>query len=58
MPEVHEVDKDMDYRLEDMIYDIGESYFRSVHIYDTLCSDKDTPLRQKGQLTAHLRQRF
>lgn len=44
--QIHEVDEDedMDDRLEDMFRDIGESYFRKVHIYDTLCSDKDTHL--------------
>lgn len=44
--QVHEVDdgEDMDDRLEDMFSDIGESSFRKAHIYDTLCSDKDTPL--------------
>lgn len=40
----HEVDEDMDDRLEDMICDIGEDYFRKTYIYDTLCSDKDVPL--------------
>lgn len=42
--ERHEVDEDMDGRLEDMINDIGESSFRKAHIYDTLWSDKDAPL--------------
>ena len=31
-------------KLEDMFCDIGESSFKNSHIYDTLCSDKDTHL--------------
>ena len=40
------VDEDeyMEDQLEDMFCDIGESSFKNAHIYDTLCSDKDTPL--------------
>lgn len=43
--QIHEVDVDEDMydRLEDIFCDIGEYYFRKSHIYDTLCSDKDTP---------------
>lgn len=40
----HEVYEDMDDQLEYMICDIGESSFRKVHIYDTLCSDKNAHL--------------
>ncbi|CAJ2642138.1 unnamed protein product [Trifolium pratense] len=35
---------DMDDRLEDMMRDIGEDSFKTAHVHDTLCSDKDTPL--------------
>ena len=40
------VDEDeyMEDQLEDMFRDIGESSFKNAHNYDTLCSDKDTPL--------------
>ncbi|CAK8564932.1 unnamed protein product [Lathyrus sativus] len=34
----------MDDCLEDMFCDIGKSSFKKAHIYDDLCSDKDTPL--------------
>ncbi|CAK8533144.1 unnamed protein product [Lathyrus sativus] len=42
----HGVDEDeyMDDHLEDIFCDIGESSFKKSYIYDTLCSDKDTPL--------------
>lgn len=40
----HEIDEDMHDRLEDLIYDIGESSFTKTCIYDTLCSDKDVLL--------------
>ena len=39
-----EEDEYMEDHLEDMFRDIGESSFKNAHIYDTLCSDKDTPL--------------
>lgn len=42
--QMHEVDEDMDDRLEDMICDIGESSFMKPHIYDNLCSEKDVSL--------------
>ena len=31
-------------QLEDIFCDIGESSFKNAHIYDTICSDKDTLL--------------
>lgn len=42
--QIHEVDEDMDDRLEDKIFGIGDSSYMKAHIYDTLCSDKDVPL--------------
>lgn len=39
-----EVDEDINDRLEDMIYNIGEDSFRKARVYDTLCSDKDETL--------------
>lgn len=41
---MHEVDEDTDDRLEDMIYDIGESSFMKAPIYDTLRSKKNLDL--------------
>ncbi|CAJ2661904.1 unnamed protein product [Trifolium pratense] len=35
---------DMNDRLEDMMRDIREDSFKTAHVHDTLCSDKDTPL--------------
>lgn len=35
----------MDDRLEDIIYDIIEDYFRKSHMYATLCSDKEDSLK-------------
>ena len=37
-------DEYMDDLLEDMFCDVGEFSFNNDNIYDTLCSDKDTPL--------------
>lgn len=41
---MHEVDEDIDDRLEEMIHDIEESSFIKAYIYDTLYSDMDVPL--------------
>jgi hypothetical protein len=38
------VSVDMDDHLEDMMRDIGEDSFKTTHVYDTLCGDKDNPL--------------
>ncbi|GAU44823.1 hypothetical protein TSUD_400420 [Trifolium subterraneum] len=38
------VSVDMDDGLEDMMRDIGEDSFKTAHVYDTLCSDKDKSL--------------
>ncbi|CAJ2636791.1 unnamed protein product [Trifolium pratense] len=37
---------DIDDRLEDMMRDIGEDSFKRAHVYETLCSDKDEPLKE------------
>ena len=42
--QMNENDENMDDRLEDMIYDIGESSYMKAHIHDTLCIDKDVSL--------------
>ena len=38
------VSVDMDDRLEVMLHDIGEESFKKVHVYETLCKDKEEPL--------------
>lgn len=35
-----EVDVDVDDRLDDMICEFGEDYFKRARVYDILCSDK------------------
>lgn len=44
MSKRHEFDVDMDDQKAYIIFYIRESSFRKAHIYDTLRSDKDTPL--------------
>ncbi|XP_058726569.1 uncharacterized protein LOC131597928 [Vicia villosa] len=48
-PQSQRVDEEeyMEDELEDMFRDIGESSFKNAHIYDTLYSDKDTPLYKR-----------
>lgn len=36
-----EVDVTLNDRLEDMVSDIGEDYFKITYVYDTLCSDME-----------------